>query len=504
MSLLALKPRKAVAAAVVAGGALVWSTVGFAQAMPESFADLAEEVSPAVVNITASQSGTPEERREGMPGFRGPSPFPEGSPFEEFFRQFEDRFGEMFRMPERQQMQPPNRPRTGVGSGFIIDAEGYVVTNNHVIDGADDIRVRLSDGRDLAAELIGTDQQTDVALLKVEAEEELPSVGWGDSDTVRVGDWVLAVGNPFGLGGTVTAGIVSARGRDIQAGPYDDFIQTDAAINRGNSGGPMFNLDGEVIGINTAIFSPSGGSIGIGFAIPSSLARDVVEQLREGGQVERGWLGVRIQEVTPELAEGLGLDEPRGALVASVQQEGPADKAGLRAGDVILRFDEQEVATMRDLPRLVAAVRAGRTVDVELWRDGEAETVEVTVERQTPEQMAALSGEEEAPPAQDPEEQPSERLGARLSALGEQEREMFGIEGDQAGVVIAELDPAGRAASQGLQVGDVIEAIDGAPVSQPSEVEGRLAEAQEQGRQAVVLLLKRGGDPLFFGLKLEA
>lgn len=498
MSLLATRSRRAATAALVAGGMLVWSGVGFADSLPGSFADLAENVSPAVVNITASR--TASEPQERQPGFRGPMPFPEGSPLDEFFRQFEDRFGDMFRGPSPQQER--RGPRSGVGSGFIVDAEGYVVTNNHVIDGADDIRIRLSDGRDLPAELVGTDPQTDVALLRVETEEALPTVGWGDSDAVRVGDWVLAVGNPFGLGGTVTAGIVSARGRDIQAGPYDDFIQTDAAINRGNSGGPMFNLEGEVIGINTAIFSPSGGSIGIGFAIPSNLARDVVEQLRDGGQVERGWLGVRIQEVTPELAEGLGLDEPLGALVASVQPDSPAAQAGLRARDVITTFDGREVERMRDLPRLVASVRAGSTVEVELWRDGERQSLEVTIDRQTPERMAALAGQSDSQP--EVAEQPSERLGARLSSLGERERERFGIEGDRVGVVIAELDPAGRGASQGLQVGDVIEEVDGAPVTEPGEVDGRLAEAQEQGRKAVVLLLNRGGDSLFFGLKFDA
>ncbi|WP_366554391.1 DegQ family serine endoprotease [Aquibaculum sediminis] len=499
MSLLSLQPRRAAAAAVVAGGALLWSGVALAQEMPGSFADLADRVSPAVVNITASQSAEPEERRRG---FGGPSPFPEGSPFEEFFRQFEDRFGDLLPGPRDQQFRGPGAPRQGVGSGFIIDAEGYVVTNNHVIDQADDIRVRLSDGRDLAAELVGSDSQTDVALLKVETDKDLPAVEWGDSDDVRVGDWVLAVGNPFGLGGSVTAGIVSARGRDIQAGPYDDFIQTDAAINRGNSGGPMFNLDGEVIGINTAIYSPSGGSVGIGFAIPSSMAQDVVEQLRDGGQVERGWLGVRIQEVTPELADGLGLDGAMGALVASVQPDSPAEAAGVRAGDVITAFDGQEVKRMRDLPRLVAAVRAGSTVEMEIWREGDSETLDVTIDRQTPEVLAAMSGQQQAPA--EAEEQPSERLGARLSSLGEEEREAFGIDGEQVGVVIAEIDPAGRAAAQGLRVGDVIEEVDGNPVSKPGEVDSRLATAEEQGRKAVVLLLKRGGEPLYLGLKLAA
>lgn len=500
MSLLATNSRGGLAAALVLGGSLLWAGTADARWLPDSFADLAERVSPAVVNITASQSPEPEQQRR----FRSPLPFPEGSPLEEFFRQFEEHFGGILPMPERQQMVPPNRPRQGVGSGFIIDVEGYVVTNNHVIDQADDIRVRLSDGRDLPAELVGTDPQTDVALLKIDAEGELPYVEWGDSDEVRVGDWVVAVGNPFGLGGSVTAGIVSARGRDIHAGPYDDFIQTDAAINRGNSGGPMFNIDGEVIGINTAIFSPSGGSVGIGFAIPSNLARDIVEQLRDGGEVERGWLGVQIQEVTPELAEGLGLEEAQGALVASVQPGSPAENAGVRAGDVILSFDGQEVRQMRDLPRLVAGVKPGSEVDMEVWRNQELQSLEVTIDRQTAEALASF--ERRQTEQQEPEEaeQPSERLGARLSQLGDQEREQFGLDEDQSGVVIAALDPNGKAAAQGLRVGDVIEEIDGQAVAAPAEVEELLAAAEEDGRSAVVLLLRRGGEAMFVGLRLAA
>ncbi|HLS68721.1 MAG TPA: PDZ domain-containing protein, partial [Kiloniellales bacterium] len=295
-----------------------------------------------------------------------------------------------------------------------------------------------------------------------------------------------------------------ARGRDIHAGPYDDFIQTDAAINRGNSGGPMFNLDGEVIGINTAIFSPSGGSVGIGFAIPSSLASDIVTQLREDGEVERGWLGVRIQEVTPELAEGLGLDEARGALVASVQPGSPAETAGVKAGDVITSFNDQEISQMRDLPRLVAGVKPGSDVEMEIWRNQETETVEVEIERQTAEALANFNDPQAQQQTEEEAEQPSDRLGASLSTLGDQEREQFGIEAEQSGVVISGLDPNGRAAAQGLRVGDVIEEVDGEAVSEPGEVDELLASAEEEGRSAVVLLLRRGGEAMFFGLKLEA
>ncbi|MEX0758346.1 MAG: trypsin-like peptidase domain-containing protein, partial [Tistlia sp.] len=286
------------AGAALAGSLLVWTQVAAAAPAPESFSGLVKEVSPAVVLITSEQKAA--ERPDGAPQMRG-NPF-EGTPFEKFF----ERFGEI---PGQPGPGGPKAPLRGLGSGFVIDAEGYVVTNNHVVAQADTVRVKLSDGRELDAKVLGTDPKTDLALLKVESDDPLPALSWGDSDAMEVGDWVMAIGNPFGLGGTVTAGIVSARGRDIGAGPYDDFIQTDAAINRGNSGGPMFNLDGKVIGINSAIYSPNGGSIGIGFAIPSNLARNVIAQLRDSGSVERGWLGVQIQQVTPELAEAFGLAE---------------------------------------------------------------------------------------------------------------------------------------------------------------------------------------------------
>ena len=331
-----------------------WSLAAHARAAPESFADLAERLLPTVVNIATTQ--VVETRR--------------GEEFEEFFKEFFERRGG----------QPPpqeKRRASALGSGFIIDASGYIVTNHHVIKDADEITVRLHDDTLLKAELIGSDEKTDLALLKVEFDKPLPATTWGRSEKTRIGDWVIAIGNPFGLGGTVTAGIVSARQRDINSGPYDDFIQTDAAINRGNSGGPMFNLDGEVIGVNTAIFSPSGGSIGIGFAIPSDLAKNVVMQLRQFGEVRRGWLGVRIQTVTEELAEGLRLGKPRGALVASVTEDGPAEKGGILGGDVILEFDGRTVPDMRKLPRMVAETPIGQDVEVVVWRKGEKKTVTI-------------------------------------------------------------------------------------------------------------------------------
>lgn len=491
---LAIKSLQAPMTALVAGGFLVWSAVAQAASPPDSFADLAEEVSPAVVNISSTRA--PDE--DNGPRSRDSLPFdlPPGSPFEDFFRQFEEHFDGM--RPQQHQ----RRPGTSLGSGFIIDAEGYVVTNNHVIDEADDIRVKLSDGRDLEAEVIGRDPKTDLALLKISSEEELPHVTMGNSDDVRVGDWVMAVGNPFGLGGSVTAGIISARSRDINAGPYDDFLQTDAAINRGNSGGPMFNMDGDVIGISTAIFSPSGGSVGIGFAIPSNLASDVITQLREKGEVDRGWLGVRIQQVTPELAEGLGLDEEKGALVASVEPDGPADHAGIRTGDVILEFNGENVERMRDLPRLVAAVEAGQESEIVVWRNGEEITLEATIAEQTEESMAAFGGSRSQPGDDGDAQRSSDRLGATLSQLDDETRERLGLPEDMSGVVITDIEPDGRAAAQGLAPGDVIEQVDGQEVSSPSDVEEQLDEAVREGKKTVVFLVERDGSPLFLGFRL--
>ena len=327
---------------------------------PETFADLAAKVTPAVVNISSThhEAAGPSDQAE-------PFDFPPGSPFEQFFKHFR----------EQQGHGSGGQDMTALGSGFIIDSAGYIVTNNHVIDGASEIHVTLSSGKDYPAKLIGADKKTDLALLKVDAGSALPFVGWGNSDAARVGDWVLAVGNPFGLGGTVTTGIISARSRDIHSGPFDDFLQIDASINRGNSGGPTFNLDGEVIGINSAIASPNGGSVGIGFAVPSNMAKPVIEALRERGRVDRGWIGVAIQEVTPEIAQSLGLGQPTGALIASVQADGPAAAARLQQGDVILTFDGQTVAETRELPRIVAATPAGKRVEVVVWREGERKSL---------------------------------------------------------------------------------------------------------------------------------
>jgi serine protease Do len=457
--------------------ALLWAAAAQARPAPDSFADLAEQLLPSVVNIATSQVV------ESTGG---------GQEFEEFFREFFERRGE----------QPQRRRQSSLGSGFIIDSTGYIVTNHHVIEEADEISVRLHDGTNLDAVLVGSDEKTDLALIKVESDEPLPATSWGSSDTTRIGDWVIAIGNPFGLGGTVTAGIVSARQRDINAGPYDDFIQTDAAINRGNSGGPMFNMDGEVIGINSAIFSPSGGSVGIGFAIPSAIAKNVIEQLREDGRVRRGWLGVRIQTVTDELAEGLRLDEARGALVASVTEDGPAEGAGIRQGDVILRFDGREVEEMRKLPRMVAETRIGKAVDVVVWRKKsgsyQEETLQVTLGELDDEQVAALTAGPESS-----SDGTVDALGLELAQLTPELRAQYELSEEVEGVVITEVDAEGTAAEKGLVPGDVIAEVDQEEVRSPAEVAEMVAKAKEEGFRVVTLLVFRRGDPQWVAVKLD-
>jgi serine protease Do len=474
--------RGALPAALV-GVLLVTGGAASAKPAPESFAPLVKRVSPAVVFVET------ERQQEGRQ-MRG-LPFPEGSPFEEFMR----RFG----IPQGPEGEAPQRHVRGVGSGFIIEEDGLIVTNNHVVEGADDIEVTLDDGRKFDAELVGTDPQTDLALLRVETDTDLPALHFGDSDGVEVGDWVVAVGNPFGLGGTVTAGIVSARGRNINAGPYDDFIQTDAAINRGNSGGPMFNLDGEVIGINTAIFSPSGGSVGIGFSIPSNLAQPIIAQLRDSGSVERGWLGVMVQQVTPELAEAIGLDEARGALVANVVEDGPAAAAGLQQGDVITSFNGTPIGEMRDLPRVVANTEAGSDAEVELWRNGSSQNVTVEIGKMQPQQASLQS----QPQSQEQEEHTSEALGARLAGIDAETRSRFDLPSDAQGVVVLEVQPDGPAAEAGLRPGDIIRRVDNAQVTSARAVADSLAEAA-QGERTALMLVERGGNPLFLGVKPRA
>jgi len=457
---------------------------------PSSFAPLAQRLLPAVVNIQTTMSATAQARPGQRPDAPDVPQAPPGSPFEEFFRDFLERN----RPPGQAQPGQPGRPQQpqrrgqSLGSGFIIDPSGIIVTNNHVIEGADEINVVLQDNTTLRATLVGTDPRTDLAVLRVTPERPLPSVSFGDSDTAQVGDWVLAIGNPFGLGGSVTAGIVSARGRDIRQGLYDDFIQTDAAINRGNSGGPLFNLAGEVIGINTAIYSPSGGSIGIGFSIPSNLARSISAQLRDGGRVRRGWLGVNIQQVTDEIAESLGLrGGARGALVARAQEGGPAAEGGIQNGDVILRFNNADVREMRNLPRIVADTRVGSAVPVVVWRDGREQTVTVTVAELPTEvqQAAATPG-----PAPRPSTMELSGLGLHVGPITPETRERFSLRAETRGVVITEVTPGSAAAERELRAGDVIVEVQQERVNTPAEVQERLERLRRQGRASALLLIE--------------
>jgi serine protease Do len=456
-----------------------------ARGAPESFADLADKLLPTVVNISSTQVVRAEGRGPDIPQA------PPGSPFGDMFRDFFNR-------------NPQGAPRraSSLGSGFIIDRSGLVVTNNHVIDGADEITVTLSDDSQHTAELIGRDPKTDLALLKIDAGRDLPFVPWGNSTAARVGDWVVAIGNPFGLGGTVTAGIISARQRDINQGPYDSFLQTDASINRGNSGGPMFNLDGEVIGVNTAIFSPTGGSVGVGFAIPSAIAERVIAQLRDFGQTRRGWLGVRIQTVTDEIAESIGLDSARGALVSSVSEGGPAEKSGIEAGDVILTFDGKPVDSMRELPRIVAETDIGKSVPVEVWRDERRQTIAVQV-GELEEEVPVLASTGPRGDATEPEEAAIDALGVTATSITDQMRQQFSLPDDLRGVVITRVDPGSAAAEKSLLPGDVIVEVSQEEVSTPGQIAEKIREAKDSNRSSVLLKINRNGDRRFVAVRID-
>ena len=461
-----------------------------AQDRPVSFADLAERVSPAVVNITTSTTVSARldnNRRPGQPG----------TPFDEFFDDFFNRDGQggpggpgVPGAPN----QPRPRQSAALGSGFVISSDGFIVTNNHVIENADEIMIEFFSGERLPATLIGTDVATDIAVLKVDAEG-LDFVPFGDSEVARVGDWVLAVGNPLGQGFSVSAGIISARGRALQ-GNYDDFIQTDAAINRGNSGGPLFNMDGEVIGVNTAILSPNGGSIGIGFAMSSRVVERVVFQLREFGETRRGWLGVRIQDVTPDTAEALGLASANGALVSEVM-EGPSRDAGIQTGDVITRFDGGNVADTRDLVRRVADAGVGRAVEVVVMRDGQEQILSVTLGLRDEESLTASA----ATPGQPSE--PQTVLGLELVELDNQMRNDMGLDRSVRGLVVRAVEPGSDAEAKGLRAGDLITEAGQQPVATVEELRTRIAEARDAGRRTVLLMVRSTGDPRFVALAVE-
>ncbi len=462
----------------------------------ESLADLAAGVVDAVVNISASQ--TVEQKQAG----NAPK-LPPGTPFDDLF---EDFFKRQLQGQNGRNGAPSETPRSrrssSLGSGFIIDPSGIVITNNHVVEGANEVTVILTDGRKLKAEVVGKDAKVDVAVLRVKSDAPLKSVKFGDSEKMRVGDAVMAVGNPFGLGGTVTSGIVSARNRNIDSGPYDNYIQTDASINKGNSGGPLFNMAGEVIGINTAILSPSGGSIGIGFATPSDTVMPVIDQLREFHETRRGWLGVRIQGVDDGIAESLGLGTPRGALIAGIDDKGPAKPAGLKAGDVILSFDGKEVKASRDLPTIVASTPVGKDVPVAIFRDGKDQTVTVKLGRLEDIEKASAEPARDEPAA---EPTPQTSLGMSLSVLSDDLRKQYTIKDSVKGVVVTAVDPSSPAGAKGIKPGDVLAEVNQERLTAPADVGAKIKALKEGGKKSALLLVSNGeGDVRFVAIGIEA
>ena len=454
---------------VLAGPLLAGSAL--ARPAPDSFADLAGKLLPTVVNIATSQT-LKAPSQSAMPQL------PPGSPLEDLFKNF---LGP-------KQGQP--RHVTSLGSGFIIDPSGFIVTNNHVIEDSEQVTVTLNDGTSLPARVVGRDVKTDLAVLKVNPKKPLPATRFGDSDKARIGDWVIAIGDPFGIGSTVTAGIVSARNRNINAGPYDDFIQTDAPINRGNSGGPLFNMDGDVIGINSQIFSPSGGSVGIGFAIPANLAREVTNQLRQFGIARRGWIGVRIQQLTPEIAEGMGLAGSNGALVADATRGGPADKAGLVNGDLVTGFDGKAVGDDRALPRIVADTPIGKTVNIDVLRKGKKQTLRITVLKLADDNKPDKPVKAPPPPKNQPK---LAQLGLTLGPLDAAARGKFKIAGNVQGVLVTAVEGGSPAGEKNVRPGDVIVEVASQPMKTPQDV----------AKKVELILINRGGDLTYVGLRLN-
>lgn len=464
--------------------------LAFGSNMPGSFADLVEKLSPAVVNVSTKQKVKGGNMGMFLP-FEGMPPG-QMDQFKDFFEQFGMPQGE----GDGNGKEIPEQEVQSLGSGFVIDPEGYIVTNNHVIDDADEITVRFQDDTQYEAKLIGRDSKTDLALLKIEAKKKLPYVTFGDSDKARVGDWIVAIGNPYGLGGSVTTGIISARSRHINAGPFDDFLQTDAAINRGNSGGPMFDVDGKVIGVNTAIFSPTGGNVGIGFAIPAAIVQPTIEQLKQYGRTHRGWLGVKIQHVTDEVADSVGLDKARGALVLEVTPDSPAAKAGVQAGDVILSFDGRDVKEMRELPRIVAETKIGAKVDMTLWRAERKKSVSVTTgELDEKEDEVASDGEKKPAKAEG-----EKLLGMTLAPVDEALRKQFGLGKKVEGVAVMDVDSAGVAASRGITPGDVITGVGQEDVATVESLKKAIDAAKKDGKKFALIRVTRGKSATFVTL----
>lgn len=485
LSTLKLRPRAILrngtflALALSAGLAVTAPAPVMAFGAPESFAELAEKISPSVVNITTSAMVAAPQ--QGFPMV------PPGSPFEDFFRDFG---GPRGGGNEKQRSE-------ALGSGFVVSEDGYIVTNNHVIDGADEIEIEFFSGKKLPAKVIGTDALTDIALLKVESSEPLPFVTFGNSDLARVGDWVVAMGNPLGQGFSVSAGIVSARNREL-SGTYDDYLQTDAAINRGNSGGPLFNMDGQVVGVNTAILSPTGGSIGIGFSMASNVVSKVVDQLKEYGQTRRGWLGVRIQDVTADIAESLGLEGAKGALVIDLP-EGPSKEAGIQPGDVILQFNGKDITDAGNLTRAVADAPVGEAVPVVVMREGKTLTLQVTLGRR--EEAEGGPGDGPKPPSQDA--QSLEILGLTLEPLNDRTRAELSLDAGAAGLLVRKVDQASEAFTKGLREGDIITEAGQQKVSRLVDLQSRITEAKEAGRRSLLLLVRRDSEPRFLALSVE-
>jgi|HubBroStandDraft_6_1064221.scaffolds.fasta_scaffold40351_3 serine protease Do len=503
------------ARAAVAGiglGAIALSPLAWAQIPPDtsgtpavpaptgmlpqqSFAPLVKRVLPAVVNISVTETGKADpmadQESEGQ-NFRQ-------SPFDEMLRRFFEQQGQGNPFSQGNPQDEGAAKRIALGSGFIIDPDGHIVTNNHVVGDASKVEVTLQDGSKYTAKIIGRDPRTDLAVLKIDAGKSLPSVSFGDSDQAQIGDWVVAVGNPFGLGGTVTTGIISARGRDIHTGQFDDFLQIDAPINRGNSGGPTFNLNGQVIGINTAIYSPNGGSVGIGFAVPSSVAQKVVGELEAHGKVERGWLGVQIQEVSPAIAASLGLKNDHGALVAVVTPDSPGGQAGLKQGDVILAFNGTDVAKLHDLPHLVTAAAPGSKADLTVWRDGHETSVALTLGEMPANPQVASAGSQE----QQPSDNRADAMGLHLSALTNEVRHELNLGNEVHGVVVTRVENGSIGDNLGLARGDIIVSINQQPTKTPQEAADRLKQIANSPNKSALLLLNRHGVTQYLGVELN-